>query len=194
VSSLGSTRDVAAARSRLREGFLEDVGDLEDPSLDREEKMRVVERMWRSWGRALGWGEFSSRSLVVNVNLLRLLPSMCILFYFWRLGDYYRTIPYGLSEVDAKGATSSPPMKKSIDPTALLMYMVNMRIDTTSISVLRLINLTSTLLCKMFQVNHPNVLLRLHGTAEPTGPKVVRHTVFATYATGHPAIATGPGA
>lgn len=42
-------------RSRLREGFLEDVGDLEDPSLDREEKMRVVERMWRSWGRALGW-------------------------------------------------------------------------------------------------------------------------------------------
>jgi len=42
-------------RSRLREGFLEDVGDLEDPSLDREEKMRVVERMWRSWGSALGW-------------------------------------------------------------------------------------------------------------------------------------------
>jgi nuclear control of ATPase protein 2 len=42
-------------RSRLREGFLEDVGDLEDPRLGREEKMRVVERMWRSWGRALGW-------------------------------------------------------------------------------------------------------------------------------------------
>jgi nuclear-control-of-ATPase protein 2 len=42
-------------RSRLREGFLEDVGDLEDPGLDREEKMRVVDRMWRSWGRALGW-------------------------------------------------------------------------------------------------------------------------------------------
>jgi nuclear-control-of-ATPase protein 2 len=41
--------------SRLREGFLEDVGDLEDPRLGREEKMRVVERMWRSWGRALGW-------------------------------------------------------------------------------------------------------------------------------------------
>ncbi|KAI0276486.1 ATP synthase regulation protein NCA2-domain-containing protein [Russula aff. rugulosa BPL654] len=34
-------------RSRLREGFLEDVG--------REEKLRVVERMWRSWGQALGW-------------------------------------------------------------------------------------------------------------------------------------------
>jgi nuclear-control-of-ATPase protein 2 len=43
------------ARSRLREGFLEDVGDLEDPRLEREEKMQVVERMWRSWGHALGW-------------------------------------------------------------------------------------------------------------------------------------------
>ncbi|KAH9983347.1 ATP synthase regulation protein NCA2-domain-containing protein [Russula compacta] len=42
-------------RSRLREGFLDDVGDLEDPRLGREEKMRVVERMWRSWGHALGW-------------------------------------------------------------------------------------------------------------------------------------------
>jgi nuclear control of ATPase protein 2 len=42
-------------RSRLREGFLDDVGDLEDPRLGREEKMRVVERMWRSWGCALGW-------------------------------------------------------------------------------------------------------------------------------------------
>jgi len=42
-------------RSRLREGFLEDVGDLEEPRLGREEKMRVVERMWRTWGHALGW-------------------------------------------------------------------------------------------------------------------------------------------
>jgi len=42
--------------SRLREGFLEDVGDIEDPSLDRDEKMKVVERMWRSWGNILGWG------------------------------------------------------------------------------------------------------------------------------------------
>jgi len=47
-------------RSRLREGFLEDVGDLEDPGLDREEKMRVVERMWRSWGRALGWDHLAA--------------------------------------------------------------------------------------------------------------------------------------
>jgi nuclear-control-of-ATPase protein 2 len=42
-------------RSRLREGFLEDVGDLEDPMLGREEKLRVAERMWRSWGHVLGW-------------------------------------------------------------------------------------------------------------------------------------------
>ncbi|KAF7347387.1 hypothetical protein MVEN_01494500 [Mycena venus] len=41
--------------SRLREGFLEDVGDLEDPAMPREEKLRVVERMWRSWGGVLGW-------------------------------------------------------------------------------------------------------------------------------------------
>jgi nuclear-control-of-ATPase protein 2 len=50
-------------RSRLREGFLEDVGDLEDPRLGREEKMRVVERMWRSWGHAMGW-----ERLVVEVS------------------------------------------------------------------------------------------------------------------------------
>jgi nuclear-control-of-ATPase protein 2 len=50
-------------RSRLREGFLEDVGDLEDPRLGREEKMRVVERMWRSWGHALEW-----ERIVVDVS------------------------------------------------------------------------------------------------------------------------------
>lgn len=43
------------SRSRLKEGFLEDVGDLEDPGLGREEKMLVVQRMWRSWGHVLGW-------------------------------------------------------------------------------------------------------------------------------------------
>ncbi|KAJ3557126.1 hypothetical protein NM688_g1633 [Phlebia brevispora] len=37
-------------RSRLREGFLEDVADLEDPSLGRREKLRVLDRMWKSWG------------------------------------------------------------------------------------------------------------------------------------------------
>ncbi len=57
--SVSSLRQYAVTRlplrSRLREGFLEDVEDLEDPGLGREEKMRVVERMWRSWGQALGW-------------------------------------------------------------------------------------------------------------------------------------------
>ncbi|KAJ6541858.1 ATP synthase regulation protein NCA2-domain-containing protein [Mycena capillaripes] len=43
------------AGSRLREGFIEDVSDLEDPAMPREEKLRVVERMWRSWGGVLGW-------------------------------------------------------------------------------------------------------------------------------------------
>ncbi|KAF8685676.1 NCA2 protein [Rhizoctonia solani] len=43
--------------SRLQDGFLSDVADLEDPRLGRAEKLRVVERMWRSWGDAkiLGW-------------------------------------------------------------------------------------------------------------------------------------------
>ncbi|KDQ08308.1 hypothetical protein BOTBODRAFT_166019 [Botryobasidium botryosum FD-172 SS1] len=43
-------------RTRLRDGFLEDVADLEDAGLGREEKRRVVERMWRCWGERLGWG------------------------------------------------------------------------------------------------------------------------------------------
>ncbi|EJF61091.1 NCA2-domain-containing protein [Dichomitus squalens LYAD-421 SS1] len=43
------------ANSRLREGFLEDVTDLEDPGLGRADKLRVVDRMWRSWGEPLGW-------------------------------------------------------------------------------------------------------------------------------------------
>lgn len=43
--------------SRLRDGFLADVADLEDTRLGRAEKLRVVERMWRSWGEGdvLGW-------------------------------------------------------------------------------------------------------------------------------------------
>ncbi|KIY64827.1 nuclear control of ATP synthase 2, partial [Cylindrobasidium torrendii FP15055 ss-10] len=43
-------------RSRLREGFLQDVDDLSNPALTRQQKVRVVERMWRSWGHTLGWG------------------------------------------------------------------------------------------------------------------------------------------
>lgn len=42
-------------RSLLREEILADIRDLEDPMLAREEKLRVVERMWRSFGGSLGW-------------------------------------------------------------------------------------------------------------------------------------------
>ncbi|KAF7302567.1 hypothetical protein HMN09_00891200 [Mycena chlorophos] len=48
------------ANSRLRDGFLEDVGDLEDPAMPREEKLRVVERMWRFWGPELGWSSVAA--------------------------------------------------------------------------------------------------------------------------------------
>ncbi|KAF5369261.1 hypothetical protein D9758_002786 [Tetrapyrgos nigripes] len=44
------------AGSRIREGFLEDVDDLQDPEFDANERLRVVERMWRSWGGVFGWG------------------------------------------------------------------------------------------------------------------------------------------
>ncbi|KAJ6486110.1 NCA2-domain-containing protein [Mycena vitilis] len=50
--------------SRLRDGFLEDVGDLEDPAMPREEKLRVVERMWRSWGVALGWNKIATEGVL----------------------------------------------------------------------------------------------------------------------------------
>ncbi|KAH8825237.1 NCA2-domain-containing protein [Flagelloscypha sp. PMI_526] len=43
--------------SKLRSGFLEDVEDLENPTLTRTEKLKVVERMWRCWGSVLGWAE-----------------------------------------------------------------------------------------------------------------------------------------
>ncbi|KAG8903599.1 Nuclear control of ATPase protein 2 [Tulasnella sp. 403] len=44
-------------RSQLQQGFLDDIEDLEDASgqLTREDKLRVVDRMWRSWGSILGW-------------------------------------------------------------------------------------------------------------------------------------------
>ncbi|KAI0352663.1 NCA2-domain-containing protein [Trametes cingulata] len=48
------------ANSRLREGFLEDVADLEDPKLGRADKLRVVDRMWRSWGGVLGWSRVAA--------------------------------------------------------------------------------------------------------------------------------------
>ncbi|KAI6123925.1 NCA2-domain-containing protein [Pisolithus croceorrhizus] len=50
------------ARSQLREGFLEDVRDLEDPSLGRWEKLRVLDRMWRNWAHELGWHQMAGES------------------------------------------------------------------------------------------------------------------------------------
>lgn len=44
-------------QQQQREAFLEDLADLEDARLGREDKLRVVERMWRSWGGVLGWGD-----------------------------------------------------------------------------------------------------------------------------------------
>jgi hypothetical protein len=48
-------------KSRIREAFLDDLSDLEDPALGKEDKLMVIGRMWRSWGGLLGWGrmEFS---------------------------------------------------------------------------------------------------------------------------------------
>lgn len=45
--------------SRLREGFLDDVGHLESTALGREEKLRVVDRMWNAWGQVLGWRDIA---------------------------------------------------------------------------------------------------------------------------------------
>ncbi|KAI6027596.1 NCA2-domain-containing protein [Pisolithus microcarpus] len=50
------------ARSQLREGFLEDVRDLEDPSLGRWEKLRVLDRMWKNWANELGWHQMAGES------------------------------------------------------------------------------------------------------------------------------------
>ncbi|KAF5392372.1 hypothetical protein D9757_001529 [Collybiopsis confluens] len=53
-----STSTSSYSASSLREAFLEDVGDLQDPELGIEQKRAVVERMWRCWGGALGWGVY----------------------------------------------------------------------------------------------------------------------------------------
>jgi ATP synthase regulation protein NCA2 len=42
-------------RSGFRDEFLDDVKDLEDGRLSCGEKRMVLGRMWRSWGRVLGW-------------------------------------------------------------------------------------------------------------------------------------------
>ncbi|EJU03141.1 NCA2-domain-containing protein [Dacryopinax primogenitus] len=59
VLSLSSLRTYGQThlpvRTRLREGFLEDVGYLEDVSLQRGDKRLVVQRMRADWGTVLGW-------------------------------------------------------------------------------------------------------------------------------------------
>ena len=63
--SLTSLRSYAEAHllpdSHIREGFLEDVADLENPTLGRAEKLRVLDRMWRSWGGPLEWAQLAAR-------------------------------------------------------------------------------------------------------------------------------------
>ncbi|KZO96974.1 NCA2-domain-containing protein [Calocera viscosa TUFC12733] len=65
VLSLSSLRTYAQtylpARTRLREGFLEDVGDLEDVSLERGDKRVVVQRMRADWGTVLGWSTVAGK-------------------------------------------------------------------------------------------------------------------------------------
>ena len=57
--SVARLRDFAEARlpahSLLRSGMLADIADLESPEFGRSEKLRIVDRMWRSWGKMLGW-------------------------------------------------------------------------------------------------------------------------------------------
>ncbi|KAJ7600757.1 NCA2-domain-containing protein [Mycena floridula] len=62
--SVAHLRDYAEVclppNSRLLEGFLQDVGDLEAPELGRNEKRMVVERMWRSWGTIFSWSRVAA--------------------------------------------------------------------------------------------------------------------------------------
>ncbi|KAK1232830.1 Nuclear control of ATPase protein 2 [Marasmius sp. AFHP31] len=51
-------------RSQLKEGFLEDVEDLEDPELGGNERRLVLERMWRSWGGVLGLGTIAGEFVI----------------------------------------------------------------------------------------------------------------------------------
>ncbi|KZT60280.1 NCA2-domain-containing protein [Calocera cornea HHB12733] len=66
VLSLSSLRTYAQTylptRTRLREGFLEDIGDLEDVSLQRGDKRVVVQRMRSDWGTVLGWNTVAGKA------------------------------------------------------------------------------------------------------------------------------------
>ena len=42
-------------RSRSREGFLEDIEDHEDHEVSRSGKLRIIDRVWKSWGKERSW-------------------------------------------------------------------------------------------------------------------------------------------
>ncbi|KAE9407961.1 NCA2-domain-containing protein [Gymnopus androsaceus JB14] len=56
-AAMSSSSTTSSSASSLREAFLEDVNDLQDPELGIDQKQAVVERMWRCWGGVLGWGK-----------------------------------------------------------------------------------------------------------------------------------------
>lgn len=55
-TATGSSFSTSSSASSLSDAFLEDVSDLQDPELSIDQKQAVVERMWRCWSVALGWG------------------------------------------------------------------------------------------------------------------------------------------
>jgi nuclear-control-of-ATPase protein 2 len=50
-----SKKTFADSTSLKSQEFMLDLLDLENPEVNREAKLRVVERMWRCWGVRLGW-------------------------------------------------------------------------------------------------------------------------------------------
>lgn len=57
VSAPHTQKHGHSTEQNMRAAFLSDIDDLSDPVLGRDAKLRVVDRMWRSWGIMLGWGE-----------------------------------------------------------------------------------------------------------------------------------------
>lgn len=57
VSAPHTQKHGYSTEQNMRAAFLSDIDDLSNPVLGRDAKLRVVDRMWRSWGVILGWGE-----------------------------------------------------------------------------------------------------------------------------------------
>ena len=62
---LEAFRGTISDKVTTAKGFLEDIEDLENPDLGRQEKQNVIERMWRSWAYSLGWHNLA---LLQNLN------------------------------------------------------------------------------------------------------------------------------